>query len=61
MKVYVVNCYSFDDDKDRYHDFMGTEGVWTDKFQASQWIVQQKLKDKEVCDDCLYDIKEFDI
>ncbi|MBQ0114072.1 MAG: hypothetical protein KBT03_13160 [Bacteroidales bacterium] len=61
MKVYVVNCYAFDEDRNLYCDFMGTEGVWSDKYHAKQWVVQQTLKDKENGDDCMYDIKEFNL
>lgn len=56
MKVYVINCLAFDEDKNMYCDFIGTEGVWIDKYHASQWIVQQMLKDKENGDDCMFRI-----
>lgn len=61
MKVYVVNQFGSDYDTDRYTDFIGTFGVFTDLFEARRQVNQQQLLDAEEGESYLYTYLQFEI
>lgn len=54
MKVYVVNQFGCDLYTDRYTDFIGTFGVFTDLFEARRQVNQQQMLDAEEGESYLY-------